>query len=1022
MKRKNGHTGLWAGFMNIFAVILIFAIMGYQLADSYRFTLDGYLGTVSSVTINNGKEADLYEYTSDYQNTNDLVMAHEQLNERIEEEGVVLLKNEGSALPLFSDEKIKVTFFGMRSYKTQYSGSIGATTSAAQTVSLEQAFKERGYEVNPQMTDFYKNLEKKYTPGKAFASASTMEVKGSSVNEVPLSEYINAPEETYPEYNDAAIIVLGRDCAEGSDYYPGEKGIANPDEFEKGDNILSLSKDERNLITYVKKQLCFQNIIVLINSTNAMEIEELKQDEEIDAILWIGAPGCYGTYGIADVMNKASGISPSGSLVDTYAVNSANSPAAQNFGLYAWENADKIDSSDSFALRANWYLVENEGIYDGYKYYETRYYDSVVNETSNASSSVGSSTEGGWNYDTEVTYPFGYGLSYTTFKEEIILEKSTIQIDGTSTITIRVTNTGNVAGKDNVQLYMALPYQQGQVEKSAIQLIGYAKTGEALEKEGFQQVVYLQPGESEEVTIEVNANYYASYDKKEGDGAYILDEGMYYFAVGNDVHDALQNVMIAQDVLEGEKEEGKTLAYQLDKKVVIDESTAGSKIQNKFEDADINQYISDTTTYLSRSNWAETFPKTIESLTATEEMIVQLRNDTYTMEKNDTAEHQFGTKGKSGDITAADLKGITEYENPIYEQVIALMPLETIAKQIALQYAQMSDFTEISAGDSSCMDGPVGLLRKLGISSQGIYQLDESDPNYDYDLNVFVSEPVVASTFSHKLPEEMGKLVGNDAIYTSDTWWFAPAMNIHRVPYCGRNNEYYSEDSVLTGSMASDTIRGCQSKGFVATVKHFAFNNMETNREGVATFFDEQAGRENELRGFQMAFEQGESKGVMTSFNRIGLTYSSADEGLIAGLLRGEWGFQGIVTTDMVKSPVYETWEESILAGTDVMLNSAPVNVDGKAWESCQAKYIMKDKKMSEAVYQSVHHVLYAFSDSIWLNGYSTDSVIKRVYPFWEIDILLVLGLGVVGTIGSGIMWIRNVRKSKKEKGSEKNA
>ena len=1018
MKEKRG-SNLYAGLMNIFAVILVAAIMAYGIADSYRITLDGYLGTQSSVTINDGDETDLYDYLSDYETAEELVAAHMDLNERLEEEGAVLLKNENNALPLSSDGNIKVTLFGMRSDLTQFSGSIGATTATAQNVKMADAFNARGFEVNPDMVAFYQGLEDTYTPGRASSSAVSTEAVGATVNEVPQSEYAAAPADTYASYADAAIIVLGRDSGESCDYFPGETGIANPDEFDEGSNILGLSRDEKALVQYVKDQGCFEKIIVLLNTTSTMEIESLKDDPEIDSIMWIGNPGCYGFYGIADLMNAASGVSPSGSLVDTYAVNTANSPAAQNFGVYMWNNAADIDSSSSYALRAAWYLVENEGIYDGYKYYETRYYDSIVNPASGATSAVGSSISGGWDYENEVSYPFGYGLSYTTFSEEIVPEKSEIQIDGTSTITVRVTNTGDVAGKDNVQLYLALPYADGQVEKSAIQLVGYAKTGEAAEGEGYENVVYLQPGESEEVTITVDRDYYASYDEAEGGGAYVLDAGTYYFAVGDGAHDALQNVMTAQGYLS----EGNTSAVlfaDLAEKQIIDETKEGAEISNQFTDSDINSLIPDTTTYLSRSDWASTFPETVESLTATEEMITQLRNDTYTMaEGEDTSAFKFGTLGHSDGTRACELKGITDYDDPTFAKVIANMPLETIAEQIAMEYSEMSSFTEMAAGNAACMDGPVGLLLTLGTSAKGIYAMDETDPNYNFSLNTFVSEPVVASTFSHKLAEEEGKLIGNDSIWTQTSWWFAPAMNLHRLPYNGRNNEYYSEDSALTGYMASDTIIGAQSRGVVTTIKHFAFNNMETNREGVATFFDEQGARENELRGFQMAFEAGGSKAVMTSFNRVGCTFSSADEGLITGLLRGEWDFRGIVTTDMVKAPEYETWEESVLAGTDIMLNTSPVNEDGKAWETCQAKYISGDARMTETVYESVHHVLYAFADSVWLNGMSENTRVERLYPYWELIIISLIAVGAAGTAVSGGLWIfRSVKNKNRKKGA----
>lgn len=403
----NGTCRGFRGLTSLFLVILLVFAMSYRIADAYRTTLDGFLGTVSSKLVSEGIEEDLYAYASDYANAEELVSAHIRLNER---EGTVLLKSENGALPLSAEGKIRVTLFGMRSHMPQYSGSVGAAVNKNQAVGLEEALNQRGFEVNPDMVAFYTSLEKEYAPERAWSSAATGRFRGSSVHEVPQSEYENAPAETYSQYGDAAIIVLGRDASESADYFPREEGLSDPEEFEEGDNILSLSKDERALVEHVKNQNCFETIIVLINATNTLEVEELKRDEAIDCILWVGLPGCYGFYGVSDVLNAASGVNPSGALPDTYAVNTAMNPASINHGLYLWSNYEDIDATSSFALRVAWYLVQNEGIYSGYKYYETRYYDSIDNPASGATTPIGSSVLGkNWAYDTEVSYPFGYG-------------------------------------------------------------------------------------------------------------------------------------------------------------------------------------------------------------------------------------------------------------------------------------------------------------------------------------------------------------------------------------------------------------------------------------------------------------------------------------------------------------------------------------------------------------------------------------------------------------------------------------
>lgn len=428
--------------------------------------------------------------------------------------------------------------------------------SEAQCVPLSDSLTDAGFNVNPVMQQFYKELEETYKTGNAAGAGNVDRNTGACVNEVPVSKYTQMQKDSYAKFSDAAIVVLGRESSEGSDYYPGDDGIENADEFSQSPtgNILGLSNDERELISYVGTK-GFSKVIFLINSGSAMELEELDTSENVDSILWIGNPGCYGTYGIAQILKGT--VLPSGHLADTYAVNSALSPAAVNYGAYVFENDAEIDTSANDALRARWYLVEPEGIYSGYKYYETRYYDSIMGQGNAGQALNGETVDGGdtWNYDDEVTYSFGYGMEGSSFAEKIL--DSSIDWSGSkdSSVTVQVTNTGDGAEKHVVQRYVSQPYtdydRTNGIEKSAIQLVGYRKTGEGHESD-YTVSVLLSPGESEEVTITFNTSDFRTYDTTyEHDGvkgAYILEAGEYVFSTGNGAHDAVQAGGYAESV------------------------------------------------------------------------------------------------------------------------------------------------------------------------------------------------------------------------------------------------------------------------------------------------------------------------------------------------------------------------------------------------------------------------------------------------------------------------------------------
>lgn len=1009
MKRKQSRV--FRGLASIFLAFTVIFDVTMSIAISWSSKVNELLG-VSDSTFIKSTDAENYYYLSDYEDPADLIQAEIALNTRLEAEGAVVLKG----VPAI--EGSKVTLFGMRSLKMQYGGSMGSLVEASQTVSLADALTEYGFSVNPDMIAFYEEKEAEYSPVRAAGGNCVDGNEGTTINEVPVKEYLVVSADTLSTYNDAAVIVLGRDAGEGSCLYPGEEGISDPEEFSNSPtgNILSLSNDERALINFVKNQ-DYEKIIVLLNSACAMEIEELKRDEDVDCIMWIGNPGCYGTYGIAALLNGS--VLPSGHLTDTYAVNSALAPAMLDYGAYVFENADEIENTTNNAYRSRWYLVEEENIYIGYKYYETRYYDSVVGQGNASAALHGETADGGsvWDYDSEVSYSFGYGVEGSSFAEEI----TDVSIDWSgetdSAVTIKVTNTGENAAKHVVQLYVSLPYtdydRKCGVEKSAIQLVGYGKTGENKEN-SFEDVVLLEPGASEDVTITFQATDLYSYDSTyahdDVTGAYLLEMGEYYFATGNGAHDAVQAVLKEghPGLMAEVSPTGDVHVETVSAELVLTEAN-GTLIQNELAEGDLNSYDCGTAvTYLTRSDWAGTFPEGITSITATDEMITLLRNETYDSAAENaaytgTTEFEYN---KDYGVQAVELIGL-DYDDPLYEKVLSEVDLQDM---INMYVALVNPVPAISMPKENGADSPLGILFTIGKFTEGtIYEVSQEDPSYGHATNVYVSENVVAATFSHELAEEEGRLIGNDALWTGCTEWNAPGLNIHRSQYNARNIEYYSEDPVLTGTMGAAIYRQVVSYGVVAAGKHFAFNDQETNRDGVAVFLNEQAARENELRGFQIALRDGNANSLMTAFNRLGCTHVGASRGLMNGILRGEWGFNGFVITDSVKSAKYFLPSECLMAGNNQMLGGSN---NGEVWGYTRDA-ILADPVLQAGLREVYHHRLYAYVNSNVMNGITAQTSASGALSWWILALQLATGINFVAFAVFVVLFIIKNRKER---------
>ncbi|MCF0133354.1 MAG: glycoside hydrolase family 3 C-terminal domain-containing protein, partial [Blautia sp.] len=787
----------------------------------------------------------------------------------------------------------------------------------------------KGFTLNQDMIDLYtrRSDKEQYKDTVARRNGHSVMPSFGTMYENPAIYTVG--EDTKDIYDDAilksaddtvAVVVISRDSSEAADYNPDMKSGDAKDNFERP---LALSDNEKDMLALAKEHST--KVVVLLNTSSTIEVEELKNDDGIDAILWTGQPGVNGFLGIADVLSGE--VNPSGKIADTYAVNSASSPAMVNMGVYLYTNNSKDGSGDQLAEenKGDWYIVESEGIYVGYKYYETRYEDAIAGK-GNASAAEGASNGASeWKYENEVSYPFGYGLSYTTFEQK--LDSVEVEVGGKGSVKATVTNTGDVAGKDVVELYVQTPYTEGGLEKSAIQLVGYAKTA------------ILEPGASEEVTIEFDPAYIASYDetaeKADGTvGAWVLEAGDYYFAIGNGAHEALNNVLASKN---GGDQDLVTITenevIEADRAVVwnlaqTDLETYSVNVQNQLQDMDINKLIENTVEYTTRSDWTKGWTP-VEAITPSEAMMVGLRNQNYELNENGSGV----TWGQDSGMKLVDMMtfdengnyaGVLSFDDPMWDQLLDQITLDEAIQFIEKGGDDIENVDSVGLPRTYANDGPVGFANdqvggyfvrwSADLSGEATYTKEE-DECAKYSMATMPTEPVVAASMNKELVIREGELFAEDGLWSNESSIFAPGSNLHRTPYCARNHEYYSEDSMLTALMSNDLCIGGKSRGIMMEAKHFAFNHQESNRSGLSTFVQEQAARENELRGFQLMMSENNTMGVMTAFNRAGTVYVGAFKPLLVNIARDEWGYMGWFNTDMINGADYMNWRDITAAG-----------------------------------------------------------------------------------------------------------
>ena len=1003
------------------------------VADAFRGAIDGLLGTVSTIV-----DTSDTQYKSIYGTSTDLVNAHKDLGERVSEEGSVLLKNENNALPLKSSNP-KVSIFGMGAMYP-FQGGVMGSSATNDRIDLVEGLEAKGFKVNPTMIEIYEVLGSVITGySQGWGGASPIYGYRPAGFSTPYKPSEPHPDlytqphnedgsggagaaanytDSFAEYGDAAIVVFSRPGSEGSDYYPGDKGIDSAEYGAK--SALSLSKNEKAVLELAKDH--YDTVIVLINTGSAMEIDDLKKDPEVDAIMYIGYPGTYGFLGIADLL--LGNANPSGHMADTYAVDAAMSPAAQNFGqiklqdssMITWPgslmqgtSADGVTGSfGGSGLAALSYLIQAEGIYTGYKYYETRYYDSVKNPDSGASSGVGASNgASSWVYDNEVSYTFGYGLSYTTFEQTLNSVNVDVDVNGYITANVTVKNTGTVAGRDVVQLYVNVPYtdydKEHGVEKSAISFLASVKTD------------VIEPGKEVTVEVKVLTKYMASWDSsaKGGRGGWILDGGEYVFAVGNGAHEAVNNVLAAQGVTTVGGKTAMTQTKNIGRAGTVDEDTFafaanGVEVVNQAENIDINYYKPGYATYLTRSDWDGTFPKTYNDLVVdgnNKEWIQNLTNEVYQIRTDGSVD----MAGVPGDLTLSDMAGVTNIDDPKWEELVRQIPIGTLIAKIVKGGSTCDVIDEIANPLVYQNDGPNGFSSTL--NSRGA--VGEDDPNANFSMNTMANNCVLGSTFNPAIVQEWGELMGNDGLWSGNYMIWGSAPNYHRSPWNGRNFEYFTEDPMLAAHMGAAVITGSLKYGIIVGPKHFAFNDQETDRSGVAPYMTEQKARETDLRAFQMAMEDAGALGVMTSFSRIGATPFNGHIGIMQNILRGEWGFKGLVTTDMMNNAAYFRPEMCIYGGitmiADFSRNETMEQVVG-TWSYFTEDVISKDPDLVAMARQNMKYQLYAFSQSAILNIKTT-----QVTPWWETALnasIYVFGaLAAVSMVLYGVTLVKGKKK-----------
>ena len=947
----------------VLAVLLAVCIVANVLTAKWDSVLTDFFGTVGG-TQTTAQQGD---FVSEYKSEEALKEAQLEYTRRVVAEGTVLLKNEDGFLPLKAGAQVSV--FGLSSVSAVTTGS-GSGDIEITSDTLAGALQKAGFGINAELTKFTGSTSHVHGTGAGPGGGDAMgEWK---IDEIPWTEYTDAVKASFANYGDAAIVVLNRQNGEGSDL-PREMGRFgnNPDK-----HYLELSDEEEALLRGIQETGAFAGTILVINAANPMELGQIDREEYgVKACLWYAGAGQDGIFSVADIF--AGTVSPSGRLVDTWAYDNLSAPAMQNFGDFRFLTADGTPNGLA-------YMNYGEGIYVGYRYYETRYEDKVL----------GTANVGDFDYAATVQYPFGYGLSYTTFD----WSDFSVKQDGDQvTAAVTVKNTGSVAGKDVVEIYVQAPYIAGGVEKAAVVLAGYAKTRE------------LKAGESEKVSVTFDFQDIASYDFI-NNKTWMLDAGTYYVTAGRDAHDAVNNVLAAKGytTANGMTQDGSaamTGTFELSALRLLDTAVTGAKVTNQFD----NDSLPDAA-YLSRSNWAMMENNGLRYST----------QEIAGLSKNTDAAGTVGSVVISDALIAAfarkgadsvDLKALAAQNFPSKDDYVYGAEVENPVTLASMKGKAYDDPQWEELLNQTKLSEQHILFNNSGYGTKAIEAI-QKPKTFEYDGPAGISNFItgksgfgyartitLAATWNQELAKEFGKFIGEDAILTKTAGWYAPATNIHRTPFSGRNFEYFSEDPIQSGLITAAITQEVQKKGVYVYMKHFALNDQETNRTAynqVAVFSQEQAIREIYLKPFQMGVEDGGAKGIMLSMNRIGTTWSGDHYNLLTNVTRGEWGFKGIFVTDYLGSMDTEMIDKLLAAGGNLILSTNELKLSDVKQNWCRA--YLRD---------STHLVLYHQANSRAVNGLGEDVKFEVGTPIYKIALSVLNALLGVYALYSVIKMIQ---------------
>lgn len=1011
MTSKIFKRSVWALIALFFVILFTIFMVARDAVVPFERMIDRHFGVRRTflVTDEGGEAEDTEYYKAKYAMDLD---GHRQMqkdalevSERVNEEGIVLLWNKDNALPLDAEKEKNVSTFGVHALshddgsgkivdKWVYHGTGSANVDLRQDVGilegegldigprLTRSLERRGLSYNQALLDAtWDNLEDKRNPNGYDAVTHGWKRTMKEVPWATLESDTHDPiGSMLTTYNDAAIYTVARYTGEGKNL---------DEELDLTEAEQSVLKGLSDLRTAGK----IKKVILVISFPNAMNIDTFA-GYNIDACLWVGYGGNTATEALTEIL--VGNVNPSGHLPDTWAYKAAAAPASVNFGHFQY--GGDISGIDNGSNENNdKYVAYQEGIYVGYRYFETRYEDSVIGGRGASSAKGVVAGKGDWQYGAEVAYPFGYGSGYTTFAYS---DYSVVRDGSDYKVSLTVANTGKVAGKDAVQIYLQKPYTDYDkatgIEKAAVELVGYAKTDT------------IEPDGSVKVTVTVPEYEFKSYDSY-GKKTYILEKGDYYLAAGADAHDAVNNILAAKGYTKAsgmDADGNKDLVFK--KNYLWDDfdtyatSPADAEVTNRFDDADINLYggtSGQKIKYLSRSDWNGTYPTEGVTLTATPEIVAALKfakeipaDPDAVLPVRDKVTSEYGK------LNLIQLKDVP-YDDPLWDDLLNQLTYE---EQVGLLKGSCMPIESITAPEGDVYDGPCG-MRDAFLGDLGARV-------------AFPCGPIVSATFNDALIEEMAVAFGEVAAHHEFTGIWGISTNIHRLPNNGRNWEYFAEDGFLAGRMTAAETKGLTQKGIIVYTKHFALNEQERHRIGINTWANEQTIREIYLKAFEAGVTKAHGNGIMTSYNRIGCTWTGQHKGLLQEVLRYEWGFVGVTATDWctyecmgVDNPAIIA--TAVVAGQDEWITNIVLD---------QVDQYKGNATFGVALRESAHRNLYTRVHTRAMNGVGTNTHVVFVTPDWQkaIDTVAIvagvlMGVSLAGTAAAWVFWFLTRRKAR---------